>query len=272
VFGGGEQYFTPAGPGNAGSRRDGRNLLEEARGRGYTLVRSRDELNHLSTWPTLSTQKFFGVFAPGPFCFSSLQPDNHRQPSLAEMVRVAISNLNYHRSGYFLVVEDGLVARAAEENLGQLAVNDVGEADEAIETAIEYAGADALVIVTNSYNLGALGMMSAPLPSDLVSAPATIDALPGAAKTAASPPSWVAGPGGPLLNRAQSAWMRQQYASGGFSTNAPGLLQPQPALRFQTRAPVTGDLAWMVSRGEGSSQLRGFFNNTDVFDLISEQF
>jgi len=261
VLGGGEQYFIPAHTGNEEGRHDGRNLLEEAKGLGYTMLHTRDELNNVSTWK----HKLFGIFTPGQFDFPSLQPNHPKQPSLAEMTRVAISSLNYNLEGYFLVVEDGLAARAAEQNLGRLAVNDVAEADEAIETAVEYAGPDALVMVTNNYSLGALGQVPAPSPTDLV-------ALPDSTKAPAAPPSWAAGPGGPIATRAQATWLRQRYATGGFSTNAPGLLQPQPALRFQIRAPATSEPAWMASRGEGSSQLRGFFNNTDVFDLISEQF
>ena len=48
------------------------------------------------------------------------------------MTRVAISSLNYNIGGYFLVVEHGLVARAAEQNFGKLAVNEVAAVDEAI--------------------------------------------------------------------------------------------------------------------------------------------
>ena len=70
------------------------------------------------------------------------------------MTRVAISRLNYNIDGYFLVVEHDLVARAAERNFSRLAVNEVAEVDEAIESAVEYAGPDALVIVTNNYSLG----------------------------------------------------------------------------------------------------------------------
>lgn len=212
VLGGGGQYFTPANVGNEEGRRDGRNLFDEAKGRGYTLVRTREELDKVSPW---RTRQLFGIFAPGQFYFSSLQPDHPRQPSLVEMTRMAISSLNYNIGGYFLVVEDGLVARAVEQNLGKLAVNEVAAVDEAIESAVEYAGPDALVIVTNSYSLGAIGSL-------------------------------------------------------------PALLRTNPvvssALRFQPQAAPTGEPAWMASRGEGSSQLRGFFNNTDVFDLICEQF
>ena len=48
--------------------------------------------------------------------------------------------------------------------------------------------------------------------------------------------------------------------------------QPEPAFRFQTQATPTAEPAWLASRGEGSSQLRGFLDNTDVFDLINDNF
>jgi hypothetical protein len=87
-----------------------------------------------------------------------------------------------------------------------------------------------------------------------------------------SQPAWVAGPGGPTVTRAQKDWVSRRFDQGWFSSAAPGLLQPQPAFRFQMEATPTGSPAWLASRGEGSSQLRGFFNNTDVFDLVTEQF
>jgi len=275
VLGGGEQYFTPASATNEWGRRDGRNLIDEAKGRDYTLVRTRDELNNVSAW---RTRQLFGLFAPDQFYFSSLQPANRRQPSLAEMTRMAISCLNYNYNGYFLVVEHGLVARAGEQNFGKLAVNEVAEVDEAIESAIDYAGPEALVLVTNSYSLGALGPLPAPTAGDLTASPPTVDAAGNPVKTPVipmappPPPAWLAGPGGPTLTRQQAAWVSQRYENGAYSTNAPGLQQPQPEVRFQTQAPILAEPAWLASRGEGAAQLRGFLNNTDVFDIVSEQF
>lgn len=276
VLGGGEQYFTPANATNEWGRRDGHNLIDEAKkDEGYAVLRTRDDLNNVSTW---STRKLFGLFAPNQFYFSSLQPENRRQPSLAEMTRVAISRLNYNRNGYFLVVEHDLVARAAERNLGRLAVNEVAEVDEAIRSAVEYAGPDALVMVTNNYSLGAVGPLPPPVAGDLVASPPTVDADGNAVKPPAIPmalppqPAWLAGPGGPTVTRPQAAWLRRQGERGWFSTNALGLLQPDSALRFQTQAPPIAEPAWLASRGEGSSQLRGFLNNTDVFDIVSENF
>ena len=276
VMGGGEQYFTPANVGNELGRTDGHNLLDEAqKSHGYVVLRTRDELNKVSTW---GAGKLLGVFAPDQFYYSSLQPVDRRQPSLAEMTRVAISRLNNNINPYFLVVEHGLVARAAEQNFGTLAVNEVAEVDEAIQSAVEYAGSDALVLVTNSYSLGAISPLPPTAPGDLVAAPATVDAEGRPVRFVAipmappAPPAWLAGPGGPAVTRVQATWIHEHDLNAWANGNTSVLLMADPALRFQTRALPLAEPAWLASRGEGSSQLRGFLNNTDVFDIISEQF
>jgi alkaline phosphatase len=275
VLGGGEQYFTPATATNEYGRTDGHDLLDDAQGQGYTVIHTREELNNFYTW---LTPKLFGVFANDDFYFSSLQPETRRQPSLAEMTRVAISGLNKNINGYFLVVEDDLVARAAKRNFGKLAVNEVTEVDAAIQLAVEYAGPDALVVVTNNYSLGAVGPLPTPPVSDLASVPPTVDANGAPIKSQAIPlapppePAWLAGPGGPTVDKIQAAWLKRKSEEGWFNWNSPNLLQPDPAFRFQKEAMPTAEPAWLASRGDGSSQLRGFLNNTDVFDIINDNF
>ena len=275
VLGGGEQYFTPATATNEWGLTNGHNLLGDAKAQGYTVIRTRDELNNFYTW---LTPQLFGIFASDGFYFSSLQPENRRQPSLAEMTRVAISGLNKNINGYFLVVEHDLVARAEERNFGKLAVNEVSEVDEAIQSAIEYAGPDALVMVTNNYSLGAVGPLPTPDARELVAPTPTVDATGTPVKPPAIPlapppqPAWLAGPGGPTVTKAQAAWLKRRAEDDWFSWNSPNLIQPDPAFRFQTQATPTAEPAWLASRGEGSSQFRGFLNNTDVFDLINDNF
>ncbi len=277
ILGGGEQYFTPANATNEYGRTDParHNLFDDAKDQGYTVIKSRDELNNFYTW---LTPKLLGVFADDQFYFSSLQPDNRRQPSLAEMTRVAISGLNKNINGYFLVVEHDLVARAAEHNFGKLAVNEVAEVDDAIQSAVAYAGPDALVIVTNNYSLGAVGPLPTPTARDRVAPTPTVDANGAPVKPPLIPlapppqPTWLTGPGGPAVAKNQAAWLKQQSEAGWFSWSSPNLLQPEPAFRFQTQAAPTAEPAWLASRGEGSAQLRGFINNTDVFDIIDEDF
>jgi alkaline phosphatase len=273
VLGGGESYFTTANATNEHGRRDGRDLLTEAKGRGYALIQSRDELNNVSPW---RTRQMLGLFAPDQFYFASLQPERTRQPTLAEMTRAAISSLNYNIGGYFLVVEHGLVARAAGQNLGKLAINEVAAVDEAVQAAVDYAGPDALVIVTDNYSLGAIGpvlpVAGVEPPPTSKAKPTASDEIPVAPIATTMPGFWATGPGGPARNPAQVAWLKEHYASGAFSDSAPGFLQPQPAFQFQPEASALGGPAWLLSRGEGSSQFRGCFNNTDLYDLVTEQF
>ena len=205
VLGGGGAYFSPASVTNELGRPDARNLLDEVAARGYEVVRTREELSKLSTWRLRQT---FGIFAADDFYFSALQPERSTQPTLAEMTRYAISNLNHNLNGYFLVVTQGLVARASERNLGALASREVAGIDEAISSAVEYAGPDALVLVTNSYNLGAVGPMVVP-PAPVAAMPvvaatklitkapslAPISLATNLPPTPAGPPAWVAGPG-----------------------------------------------------------------------------
>jgi alkaline phosphatase len=275
VLGGGEQYFTPANVTNEWGRSDGRNLETEATNDGYRVVRSRDELGEIYTWPT---HPILGLFADSQFYYSSLQPENRRQPSLAEMTQVAISTLNHNLDGYFLVVEHDLVARAAEENFGKLAVSEVEQVDEAIQSAVDYAGPDALVIVTNSYSLGAVGPLNEPMHSSIAATTPTVDADGVPVKSQAIPlapppqPMWITGPGGPTVTQEQAEWLRQRGTQGWFSWHSPNLIEPDPAFRFQTKAQPTAEPAWIASRGDGSTQLRGFMNNTDVFDILNEIF
>ena len=130
--------------------------------------------------------------------------------------------------------------------------------------------------MTNNYSLGAIGPMPTPSAADLVALPATVTAEGDAVKpqlipmAPPPPPAWLSGPGGPAITREQAAWLRDKGDAGWFSDAA--LLQPEPALRFQTQAVPLAEPAWLASRGDGSSQLRGFLNNTDVYDIINENF
>ena len=86
----------PPPPPTNGAALDNQDLLAAAKARGYTVIRSREELNNF--YPAWLTPKLFGVFAPDQFYYSSLQPQSRRQPSLAEMTRVAISGLKQCKS------------------------------------------------------------------------------------------------------------------------------------------------------------------------------
>ena len=64
---------------NENGRRDGRNLVEEAKGRGYTVLRSRDDLQKASYW---RLRPLLGLFAPDGFYFA-LAPAERAPPAFA---------------------------------------------------------------------------------------------------------------------------------------------------------------------------------------------
>ncbi len=151
VLGGGSAQLVPASQG--GTRQDGRDLLLEARQRGYDIVRTREELENTPGW---RSPQVFGVFAEGDLAYAEEASRFPSQPSLSDLVRRAIELLQYNRRGYFLVVHAGLTGRAAEQSRGESLLREIAALDEAIDTARRYAGPSTLLIVAGLANTGGL--------------------------------------------------------------------------------------------------------------------
>jgi alkaline phosphatase len=281
IMGGGADYFTPADATNEYGRQDGRDLTRDMDKKGYNVVRTLDELRKVPTWPVLPTlrqRQIFGLFASQSFYFSGASRRDVQQPYLRDMVRTAIQCLQYNPNGYFLVVEHGLIAAAARQNMTDLAVNETIALDQTIETAIRYAGPNTLIIVTNNYSLGAIAdAVPPPPPPTPVAATQTLRkswTKRSAEKKAEDipMPQWLSGPGGPQISGEQQTWFRQRINSGAFSTNSASIFSPDLAARFATEATPTASPAWMASQGFGSDRLTGFISNTDLYYILQELF
>jgi alkaline phosphatase len=114
ILGGGERHFLPGGAQGVygpGTRKDGRNLVDEARQLGYTVIYTREELLALPD----NTPKVLGLFAEY-HTFHDLteeqltakglpmyEPD---APTLAEMTDVALRLLSNDDRRFLLVVEE----------------------------------------------------------------------------------------------------------------------------------------------------------------------
>ncbi len=100
LLGGGEDEFLPLAEtgcyGELGERLDGRNLITEMVGAGYTYV---CQPAALALVPTTTTH-LLGLFADE----GMIHPHS---PSLAQMTQTAISTLSQDPEGFFLVVEGG---------------------------------------------------------------------------------------------------------------------------------------------------------------------
>jgi alkaline phosphatase len=191
VLGGGAAQMVPAEQG--GARQDGRDLLLEARQRGYDIVRTREELENTPGW---RSPQVFGIFAEGDLAFAEDASRYPSQPSLADLVRRAIELLQFNRRGYFLVVNAGLAGRAAQVGRGESLLREITALDEAVDAARRFAGEDALIIVSGLVNTGGLQLNAFSFAPDrgiavLSPSPAGVPAL-----------SWSTGPvppDGPVL-------------------------------------------------------------------------
>jgi alkaline phosphatase len=151
VLGGGAAQMVPAEQG--GTRQDGRDLLLEARQRGYDIVRTREELESTPGW---RSPQVFGIFAEGDLAFAEDASRYPSQPSLSDLVRRAIELLQFNNRGYFLVVNAGLAGHAAQLGRGESLLREIAALDEAVQTARQFAGEKALIIVSGLANTGGL--------------------------------------------------------------------------------------------------------------------
>jgi alkaline phosphatase len=174
-----------AGGGGKGRRQDGRNLLQEARARGYTVVSTADQLRQAAaaapgaTLPLQPASMDGGERARGPARLLGLFAGDHPPmvldrkahadrdiPSLAEKVRAAIALLDADPQGFFLVVEAGKIDFAGHRNDVASLLWETMEFDEAVGVALEHARQDpsTLLLVTADHETGGMGFSYQDLP------------------------------------------------------------------------------------------------------------
>lgn len=245
LLGGGSDDFQPEA--KEGRRTDGRDLVLEFRKRGYDIVRDRNELLDVPAW---RVPRVFGVFRRGNLDFADVADRDGSQPSLADLVRQAISRLQYNPKGYILVVDAGLIAQASQANEGERTLREIVELDRAVGAALQYAGNNALIIVTGKQSVGGFRMNGYPFKNDR-----------GMSVTGINPQTvpfitWSTGPGSVVPKDVASPDLPQKPSE-------PSAV-PAPA-----GIGVVEDVI-SVSTGPGSEKLQGFKDNTDVFKTISE--
>lgn len=165
LLGGGEQFFLPQGQQGVhgpGVRSDGRNLVEEARAAGYTVVHTRDELMALPD----STGKILGLFAAehtfneadeATLEAQDLPVFQKQAPRFDEMVEVALKRLRTAPKGYLLVGNEEATDNLSGENNTPAVLEAAAGADRAIRLAMTEAERNpalTLVVASDSDNGG----------------------------------------------------------------------------------------------------------------------
>jgi alkaline phosphatase len=154
LLGGGENEFLPSGSSGFhsryGGRSDGRDLIAEARSKGYSTV--FDEYSFRLEDPTFDG-RLLGLFAEG----GMMRPYS---PSLAAMVKRAISILSRDPDGFFLMVEGGQIDWASHYNSAEDAIGETIGLDEAVTIAKSFAAlqGNTMVIVLADHETGGMSL------------------------------------------------------------------------------------------------------------------
>ncbi|CAH2048805.1 unnamed protein product, partial [Iphiclides podalirius] len=155
IMGGGRREFFPNTTTpllkSAGQRRDGLDLAEMwhedkvQRNASHQYVTNRAELMKVFNSNDLP-EYMLGLFNDDHMDYH-MKADN--QPTLEEMVEVAIKMLNRSEKGYFLFVEGGRIDHAHHDSLARLALDETVEYAKAVGKARELTdGSDTLIVVS----------------------------------------------------------------------------------------------------------------------------
>ena len=172
---GGAQHFVPAGTkveehpdlkgisrsagwGKSG-RKDNKDLIAEAKGKGFAFVANYQELSALDVQ---KTGKVLGLFSASSFPSAIDRQAHHRTgvPTVFEMTEKALGILKKNSQGFFLMVEGGQIDHVAHGNDVASVLHEMIEFDQAIGLAMSFAEAnpDTLLIVTADHDTGGLAI------------------------------------------------------------------------------------------------------------------
>ncbi len=237
MLGGGEAWFLPEGTRGQhgeGKRTDGRNLVEEAREAGYTVVLTREELMSLPA----ETEKVIGIFAsystfndkPEEILSERGWPNFAVEaPTIAEMTEVALRILGRDGRQFLLVVEEEGTDNFANNNNASGTLESAKRADDAIGVARRFLvdHPQTLLVTTADSDAGGMHMSGDPIGDDWQPgglAPET--------SVNGSPIDGVSGTGTPLFLAAPDAqgrrlpfyitWATGNDVSGGVLVRADG--------------------------------------------------
>ncbi len=151
LFGGGYRFFLPAEKG--GTRKDGRDLLEQAAAAGTQVLRTRSDFERPLRLPVV------GLFTPDNLTYE-IDRNPAAEPSLSELTEKAIALLSDDPDGFFLMVEGSRIDHAAHANDPAAVLHETLEFERAVQKAPEFARRDGrtLVVSTSDHETGGLAL------------------------------------------------------------------------------------------------------------------
>src|SRR5256886_2377349 len=254
AMGGGAAQFLPATKG--GDRQDSRDLLLELRGNGFDIVQTRAELDAIPAW---RRPKLVGVFSKEDLAFVNQVEERSQQPSLSDMVRRAIQLLQYNVGGYLLVVDAGLMRKAAQENNGERTLSQTVELDRAVGIARSYGGPRSTIIVCGDAAIGGLNLNGYPFRKD--------SGIAMLGFNSAGQPwiTWATGPHG------TKSYGPAKIPGNEDRTETKEAEPSEPAAFYTKSALVTVEDVVAFGSGPGTDTLQGVIDSTAVFRALRDE-
>ena len=175
AFSGGAQHFIPEGmkveehPDLKGidkkagwgksERKDKRDLIWEAKSKGYAIVANDRELSALEA---KNADKVLGLFSASGFPSAIDRQPQHQTgvPTLSHLTGKALEVLKKNPKGFFLMVEGGQIDWVAHGNDVASVLHEMLEFDQTIGLVMSFAetNPDTLVVVTADHDTGGLAI------------------------------------------------------------------------------------------------------------------
>ena len=181
ILGGGWAFFAPQSE-KGSKRKDDKNLVAELSKR-MPVALTAEQLRALG-----DVDAFAGLLAPEHLMWAE-----ERDPSLPEMVTMALKALSKDPDGFALMVEGSHIDWAASANQENHVLGEMTDFDEAIGAALDFAQADGntLVVVTSDHDTGAYAVLDGSLADRTI----TKSAFASKGHTPAMVPVFAYGPG-----------------------------------------------------------------------------
>jgi alkaline phosphatase len=269
IMGGGRASFLPETardpehPEKSGNRKDGRDLIGawRAANPGGTFAWNAGQLNE---YDPASDARLLGLFEPGHMQYEADRAgDVAGEPSLAEMVELAIARLSQDQNGYVLLVEGGRIDHAHHAGNAYRALTDAAALDAAVARALELVDLNETLVLATADHSHTLTISGYPERGNPI-----LGTVP-------------SGDARPVLARDGKAYTTLGYANGPGASSPSERADPAagdpaaPDYLQQATVPLSGETHGgedVVARasGPGADLFRGTMEQHTIFYVLRE--
>lgn len=140
LWGGGLRHFLPNTT-KPGIRTDGRNLVNEAKQRGFNVISNRTDFDALQGGYALKLPSM-ALFTSSHMAYE-IDRNATQEPSLKEMALAALNGLRTANEPYFIMIEGARIDHAAHNNDPIGHIHDILAYNEMVQAVVEWVDADA---------------------------------------------------------------------------------------------------------------------------------